>query len=199
MDKRRQVLDGAFKVFARDGYSRASIDAIAAAAGVSSRTIYNHFRDKADLFKAVIVESATHVADTQISLMDRHLLKVTDLEADLVAFGRAWLTPTRDHAEHFAMVRHIEADAAHIPTDVNRAWLDAGPLRVRRELARRFQQLATEGLLTVADADRAALHFSQLVSTDDPTLRRTRRDTTGIDAIVHAAVHAFLYGYITSR
>jgi len=33
----------------RDGYTRASIDAISAEAGVSTRTIYNHFTDKAML------------------------------------------------------------------------------------------------------------------------------------------------------
>ena len=46
-DKRRAIIDGALAVFARDGYTRASIDAISAEAGVSTRTVYNHFTDKA--------------------------------------------------------------------------------------------------------------------------------------------------------
>ena len=51
---------------------------------MSTRTIYNHFEDKARLFQAVIQESATRVADGP----DRRswtatYSKVTDLEADL--------------------------------------------------------------------------------------------------------------------
>ena len=56
-DKRRAILAGALTVFARDGYTRASIDAIAAQAIVSTRTIYNHFQCKAHLFQTVIQES----------------------------------------------------------------------------------------------------------------------------------------------
>ncbi|WP_424532941.1 helix-turn-helix domain-containing protein [Sphaerisporangium viridialbum] len=50
-DKRRAILAGALTVFARDGYTRATTEAISAQAGVSSRTLYNHFQDKARLFK----------------------------------------------------------------------------------------------------------------------------------------------------
>src|ERR671918_2156773 len=82
--KRRAILDGALAVFARDGYTRASIDAISATAGVSTRTIYNHFKDKAQLFQTVVEESTTGVADFQIAVIDRHLGQVTDLESDLL-------------------------------------------------------------------------------------------------------------------
>jgi len=64
-DKRRAILRGALNVFAHDGYTRASIDAVAAEAGVSTRTIYNHFSDKAELFQTVIHESAAQVADAR--------------------------------------------------------------------------------------------------------------------------------------
>src|SRR3954468_20455887 len=112
-DKRRAILAGALTVFARDGYTRASIDAIAAEAGVSTRTIYNHFQDKAQLFQAVIQESATRVADAQIAILDRCLDRVTDLERDLIEVGRAWATPMADYADHFALVRQITAEVGH--------------------------------------------------------------------------------------
>jgi AcrR family transcriptional regulator len=162
---------------------------------VSTRTIYNHFQDKAHLFQIVIEESAARVADAQIALMDRHLHKVTDIEGDLIAFGRAWLTPTPDHAEHYALVRQVNADAAHIPSAAIDGWLETGPLRVRRELARRLQELADTGLLRLDDPDRAALHFSQLVSISDPAHGRTARTDDEIADSVTSAVRAFLYGY----
>ena len=42
------------RLFLRDGYARTSVDAIAAEAGVSKRTIYNHYGDKESLFLSVV-------------------------------------------------------------------------------------------------------------------------------------------------
>src|SRR4051794_3291532 len=84
-DKRRGLLDGALEVFAADGYARVSIDAIARAAGVSSRTIYNQFGDKAGLFEAVIVDSARRVADSQVAVADRLLGGVPGRTRDVEA------------------------------------------------------------------------------------------------------------------
>ena len=57
-DKRRAILDAAAEVFAASGYERASIDAIAARAGVSKPTVYSHFGGKEQLFRESIALSA---------------------------------------------------------------------------------------------------------------------------------------------
>ncbi len=196
-DKRRAILTGALAVFARDGYTRASIDAISAEAGVSTRTIYNHFQDKAQLFETVIQESTTQVAEAQITIIDRYLRKVTDLEDDLIEFGLALATPMTDYAEHFALVRQIDADAGHIPQDALDAWQEAGPRRVLRELARCMRRLAEQGLLRIDDPDRAAVHFMLLVQGAIPFhhgISATRE--AEITEIVTAGVRAFLHGYL---
>ncbi|MDQ3662394.1 MAG: TetR/AcrR family transcriptional regulator [Actinomycetota bacterium] len=195
-DKRRAILAGALTVFARDGYTRASIDAISAEAGVSTRTIYNHFLDKAELFQTVIQESATRVAEAQIVIVDHYLRKVTDLESDLIEFARAWLTPMPDYADHFALVRQINAEAGHIPQAAIDAWQETGPLRVRREIARRMQQLAERGLLRIEDPDRAALHFAQLISVTNPSYRGAVAPEEEVAEIVTSGVRAFLHGYL---
>src|SRR5690606_10165893 len=51
--KRLSVLDAAAAVFCREGFGGANIDLIAAEAGVSRQTIYNHHGDKQSLFMAV--------------------------------------------------------------------------------------------------------------------------------------------------
>lgn len=57
-DRRQDILDAAVRVFADEGYERASIKKIAKAAGVkSSALIYWYFADKAALFNAVITEA----------------------------------------------------------------------------------------------------------------------------------------------
>lgn len=195
-DKRRAILAGALTVFARDGYTRASIDAIAAAAGVSTRTIYNHFIDKTDLFQTVIQDSATRAAGYQIAIIDRYLHKVTDLEADLIEFGLAWASPmTAEHTEHFSLVRQINAEAGHIPPDAIDAWQRTGPLRVRGELAARLGELAERGLLRIADPDRATVHFLLLISVYEPSHQAKVPTDTELTEMVTAGVHAFIHGY----
>ncbi|TMJ24875.1 MAG: helix-turn-helix transcriptional regulator, partial [Alphaproteobacteria bacterium] len=43
---RRRILDAAYKLFRRKGFTRVSMDDIAAATGVTKRTLYHHFTSK---------------------------------------------------------------------------------------------------------------------------------------------------------
>ena len=52
--KREDILSGAIKVFIESGYDASSMDRIAEVAGVSKRTVYNHFQSKESLFQAVV-------------------------------------------------------------------------------------------------------------------------------------------------
>jgi AcrR family transcriptional regulator len=53
---RRQILDAARELFAREGYERVTMRAIAEAIEYSPTTIYNHFEDKDDLVRALCHE-----------------------------------------------------------------------------------------------------------------------------------------------
>jgi AcrR family transcriptional regulator len=184
-------------LFARDGYSRANVDAIAAVSGVSNRTIYNHFKDKAQLFEAVIQESSRRVAEIQIAIIDRHLSKIVELEADLVEFGLDWLAVLdSDVAPHFALVRQVNAELEHVPRAAIEAWQDAGPRRVRRELAGRLCRLAERERLRVPEPDRAAVHLMLLISAEN---LRQPNDQQEVVAMVTAGVRAFLRGYEKGR
>src|SRR5947208_9901421 len=54
--KRRQILDGARKVFMDLGFDGASMGEIARSAGVSKGTLYVYFADKNRLFEAIVEE-----------------------------------------------------------------------------------------------------------------------------------------------
>ena len=53
-ERRDALFAAATKVFLKEGYGLASIDKVAAEAGASTRTLYQHFENKADLLAAVI-------------------------------------------------------------------------------------------------------------------------------------------------
>jgi AcrR family transcriptional regulator len=52
--KRTAIVAAAQETSLQGGYSQASMDGIADAAGVSVKTIYGHFKDKKELFSAVM-------------------------------------------------------------------------------------------------------------------------------------------------
>ena len=54
MSKRDDILDGAERLFHRDGFHATGIDGIVAAASVTPRTLYRHFRSKEALVQAVL-------------------------------------------------------------------------------------------------------------------------------------------------
>jgi TetR/AcrR family transcriptional regulator, regulator of autoinduction and epiphytic fitness len=68
-----QILRGAMQEFLARGYAAASMDRVAAAAGVSKATIYSHFGDKETLFKALVEQMAKQRMQSILSHMDETL------------------------------------------------------------------------------------------------------------------------------
>ncbi len=52
------ILNGALEVFSRKGYVDATVNAVARSAGVNSLTVFRHFKDKENLFRAVVERHA---------------------------------------------------------------------------------------------------------------------------------------------
>lgn len=165
-EKRRAIARAARLVFGREGYTRASLDVIAAEAGVSKRTIYNHYADKERLFLSVALEGAEAVAKTVAAIADRHLRKIIDIEADLIDFGVDRALALLSAAEHFAIVRTIQAEASRIAPEILEAWREAGPRASHRDIAEHFRRIADRGLLSIVDADLATNHFTLLTFTN---------------------------------
>ena len=54
--KKELIVAAARKLFASEGFGAISMDAIAAEAGVSKRTVYNHFDNKETLFGEIMID-----------------------------------------------------------------------------------------------------------------------------------------------
>jgi len=52
--KRAAIISGAEDVFISMGYKQASMDKIAEKAGISKKTVYNHFQSKENLFEVIV-------------------------------------------------------------------------------------------------------------------------------------------------
>ncbi|WP_394618345.1 TetR/AcrR family transcriptional regulator [Lentzea sp. JNUCC 0626] len=199
-EKRRAITSAARKVFGRDGYSRAGVDAIAAEAGVSKRTLYNHFSDKEQLFLDVALEGAREVTAEIGRIMDRHLRKIVDLEQDLIDFTLDRVAAMQIFPDHFALVRAIEAEASRIPPVLLKAWIDAGPQTAHLRLAPYLRALADRGLLVFedGDAERASAHLTLLTITEvnhQTFYGAVPLPEAEVTALVTSGVRAFLRAY----
>lgn len=196
-DKRAAIMAGGRRAFAADGFARAGIDAIAAASGVSTRTIYKHFGDKSALFAAVIADSAAQVAAEEVALIERHLIGVTtaaQVEPALRAFAIAWIAGDAHSATHRALIAQVRAEAAHLRTEIVDVWWQAGPGRVRAELVAVLARWHAAGLLEVPEPERAAVHFSQLVAAV-PGSPATAITAPEREAWITAGVRVFVRGH----
>lgn len=164
--KRQAIIDAALRVFLRNGFTDTSVDAIAAAAGVSKQTIYNHFGDKERLF-ATVVETAQRDASPQAEPdLEDKLANSEDLDRDLRALGRSWVRVAL--AEDVAALRRLViAEWARHP-QLLADWARPRP-QMERALARAIQHQAQRGVLDVPDATLAARQLILLVITESLT------------------------------
>ncbi|MFF9508033.1 TetR/AcrR family transcriptional regulator [Streptomyces sp. NPDC014724] len=196
--KRAAIVRAALEIFVREGYARASVDAIAQSAGVSKRTIYDYYGDKARLFLSAVEETqATQAASFQ-ELLDRTLGPVTrkaDLETALTDFGRAFATEIARSAERAAVLRLMIAEASHFPALLRPSPEDRP---VQRALAARLATLGEQGLLDIPDPDEAAELLGLLVTgrvNHRSWYGAVRLDDAEIDQLVTGGVRIFLRAY----
>src|SRR5262249_5493278 len=144
--KHREILDAALDAFLSKGYDRATMDDIAAVAGVSKQTIYKHFVDKDSLF-AEIVLGTTGRLTTLVSLVTDTLGTTTDLRRDLEQLAGSFLTELMQ--PDVLRLRRLVISCADRFPEVGRGWYEQGFERVLKHLSNAFRELDNTGLLRV--------------------------------------------------
>ncbi|MBN8982336.1 MAG: TetR/AcrR family transcriptional regulator [Rhizobiales bacterium] len=84
--KRRQIMDGAHRVFMEQGFDGASMNEIARAAGVSKGTLYVYFPDKSRLFEAIVEHDVLELGKLAFNFDP-----TAPAEETLRDFGRAYV------------------------------------------------------------------------------------------------------------
>ena len=153
--KRRQILDGARRVFLADGFDGASMNDIARVAGVSKGTLYVYFDSKESLFEALIREDRKQQAERLVIPEG-----AADPRAPLAAFGRDLLA-LMTQPEMLAQVRIVIAATGKFP-NLGRAFYESGPCYGETRLAERLEAWRRAGLLQFQDGRVAARQFIDL-------------------------------------
>jgi AcrR family transcriptional regulator len=195
-EKRVSILEAATGVFCREGFAGANIDMIAAEAGVSRQTIYNHHGDKEKLFVAV-VRALTDRANAGIfATLATFPDHPDDLEAELVAFAIRLNRNCICNDDGKYLRKLIEAEGQRYP-ELFATWRENGPGKTWAALAARFARLAHAGYLEVGDPDVAARQFLALNDADlkISMLLGDRPDDASVRQAATNAVRTFLRAY----
>jgi TetR/AcrR family transcriptional repressor of mexJK operon len=156
-------MEAARTLFLRDGYEGTTMEEIAAAAGLTKRTLYNNYGDKDALFIEIVADAIAFV-DSFVkdfrgefgSGLDHDALEAAlSTFAERLAFGI--LRP-----EVIALRRLLVAEGNSFP-HLAADYFRRAPGQVIEALALRFEHLGTEGLLDVPDGRRAASQFAYLI------------------------------------
>ncbi|MEU0401959.1 TetR/AcrR family transcriptional regulator [Streptomyces sp. NPDC006197] len=160
--KRQAVVRAARDLFLREGFG-VGMDAIAAEAGVSKVTVYNHFGSKEALFTAVVAGALDEPlgADTDGPDLSR-LPDAEDLRAALTEAGRAWARAVRADEEGRAL-RTLVATELHRFPELGRAWRAHGPAGHHPAVADALRALADRGRLAIPDLEVAVLQLYSLL------------------------------------
>ncbi|MGE0214646.1 TetR/AcrR family transcriptional regulator [Mycolicibacterium sp.] len=189
--KRNAILDAAQELFVADGYELTSVDAIAARADVSKRTVYDHFGDKEGIHAAVVDRVASRLLGTVRLALEEELGPGCDPKVGLLSFARRVATETFPSSDYVEF-RHLAARGTA------RRRVPGSTRNAPKELfTERITAFAEAGILRTANPRRAAEHYIALtfllaLDTLDPT---TSGGWDAIDAILVDGVAAFLRAY----
>ncbi|MDD4914745.1 MAG: TetR/AcrR family transcriptional regulator [Methylococcales bacterium] len=192
--KREDIVYAASQLFLERGYELTSVDAVARLADVSKLTIYSHFENKADLFKEVIRLRCEQQTAPDHFQDYAHL----PIEQGLLALGRS-LVELIFCPDSLRLLRIIQAEAVQHP-EIVQIFYREGPQRVKTAFGELLRTWSRQGLLTVANVDRATEQFFSLLKGEAHIKAMmhldVKMDEAELDAHVRACVRLFLAGYL---
>jgi len=151
--KRRQIIEGARTIFRVLGFDAASMGEIAKAAGVSKGTLYVYFKDKDELFQAIVEKECAFQAEGVFDLDASDPDVAGTLTRMGVAFVKVLCVPERLHT-----FRTVFAIADRKP-NVGRTFYETGPAIGIAKMRAYFDAQVAAGRLTIADTEVAAAQF----------------------------------------
>jgi AcrR family transcriptional regulator len=190
--KRRQILDGAGRVFMDLGFDGASMGEIARAAGVSKGTLYVYFADKNRLFEAIVEQEMLEQGRLAFNFdPDR------DVATTLRDFGHAYIELLCRPGGGSA-IRTVMAIAERMP-EVGRRYYEQVLEKTINRLAAYLAAHVESGEVAIEDTQLAASQFMMMCQASlflpfifqaapPPSAQR-------IDQVVESATRMFLAGY----
>lgn len=118
-DRPREICAAALDVFAEKGFAAARLDEIAQRAGVSKGTLYLYFKDKADLFRAVVRDTVAPNID-----LVRTMIEGADLPfPDVIRMFLPRFAALTSQARVGAVAKMVIGESRNFP-ELAKVWHD---------------------------------------------------------------------------
>lgn len=153
-----ELLDNALDLFLDKGFEQATIEAIAAAVGMTKRTVYARYPNKAALFKAAVQRSIERLIVPPATLES---LDTGDLAATLAAVARLRVEQVMTPAG-LKQQRIINTESYRFPEIFIMAY-EQNTRPIVDFLAGLLRRETASGALSVTDPNRAAVVFLSMV------------------------------------
>ncbi|MGE5028137.1 MAG: TetR/AcrR family transcriptional regulator [Betaproteobacteria bacterium] len=185
-DTRVRLIQAAREAFMKEGY-RASVDRIAARAGVAKQTLYNHFPGKDELFSEAASLAAAEIVVTLDGQTD-------DLHKSLFRFAETFRQKALGD-EGLAMFRALISEAPRFPA-LTQAFFAKGPDHTVSRLADFLGRAMADGRMRRDDPRFAAEillgmlggieHVRRLCMAPGPEVAETDRTGQIVDCFLRA-------------
>lgn len=188
-----RIMEAARHHFYVHGLERASLDAIAADAGVSKMTVYSNFGSKEGLFEAVVRERTESVVG---GVAGAESLDPQQPQNALLAIGERFFALTREDDALGKFRSAYGAAGAH--PEACQAFYRQGPERLVGDLAAYLRRTNAAGTLKVRNPRQAADLFLSMFMGDGHIrglLMLELPDAREGKALVREAVRVFMAAY----
>lgn len=118
---RRRIIDAALARFTSEGYAAATLESIAADAGVSVQTVYFHFGSKRNVLKAGVDLLAVG-DDLPIPLLERPWMRELQATPDPHQALKLWMDASREIYGRISPLMRIIRDAAGADPEMAEQW-----------------------------------------------------------------------------
>lgn len=145
--REQRILEAALVVFSEKGFVGASMDDIAAAAGISKPTLYQYFPSKDELFTAMMSQERDH-------MLESFEYPSGGMVAELYAFSWHYAEIVL-RPDMLNLARLIISEAQRLP-EIGRAYQSSGPDRVLAGMIKYLEDQRAAGRLVFDDAELAA-------------------------------------------
>lgn len=157
-EKEAAIVEAARTTFLARGFDAASMDAIALAAGVSKRTVYNRFRSKEELFAAAINESCRRLMPNNVDEVAAHLPPRDFIRAMCSVIVHGIFS-----VESIALRRIATFEAGRNP-ELGKLFLESGPRWLVRNCAPLLERMMANGEIRKGDAEEAIWQLGFLIT-----------------------------------
>ena len=158
--KREAIVQAAAQVFMKAGYGAASMDQIAAEAGVSKQTVYSHFGAKDALFEEIVSGKCVELLGTE----DAGFGQGDDPYAVLFETAKQFLNIVLSD-ESMTLYRMILGECGRFP-ELATVFYRAGPKTATERLSRFLGKMAEKGYLKIDNPAAAAGMFFAMMRGD---------------------------------